>query len=238
MRRRGVDVVFGGHLLRRALGVGEGPVALEQRQRLHHQRAGEVEAQVVPGGLAGFAFEVLRGQVAPAAPQPARFGRAVDDQHLAVVTQVGAALQRRMQRRHEQHHADAGGAQGLEVRAAGHQAAHAVEQQAHAHAGAGLGAQLVDDLLAQRVAAEDEGAQVDRLLRRVEVLPQRLQRLAAIGMDAAGRGRRPAPAGPAHAASAAPTSRPAPAARQSAPRAERGRASLREPKARNIGSAT
>ena len=166
--------------------------------------------------LAGFAFEVFRGQVAPAAPQPARFesrrrrsascgGRA----GWCGPSAANAAAARTAPRwRRQRATASRFGRPAIRLPMPSSSRRTRTPARALAHS-------LSMTCWPTRVAAEDEGAQVDRLLRGVQVAPQRLQRLAAVGMDlqfAVGRRRGLAQR---MQASAAPTSHRAPAARRS-----------------------
>ncbi|MCY1435175.1 hypothetical protein D9M71_512610 [compost metagenome] len=99
-----------------------------------------------------------------------------------MVAQIGRRPRWEMQRRHEQRQLPSCLAQPRQVRAAGHQDAHAVQQQPDAHPRPGLVAQPVDHRLAEAVAADEEGAQVDGDLRRVDGGQQCLAGLLAVCM--------------------------------------------------------
>ena len=193
---------------------GVGPVLLELLAGAHGERAAQVEAEVVPdrvgrGAAASrrAALEVFGREVAATAPQPIGVG----DDHLAVVPQVGAAAQDGAKGRHELHRLDARGAHAPHVDAAGEPGADAVDEQAHAHALLGLGAQGGGDLFAEPVARQDEGADVERLRgagddfeqahgaprchRRERAAPRRARRAPgpSIGRGGAPTSRRPRP---------------------------------------------
>ena len=161
----------------------ERPVVVEQLLRLPGQRPAQVEAQVDPGpGLAcrrGAVIEIFPRQVPAAAPQPV----AVRDRHLAVIAQVGAAPQRRAQRRHEQRRAHSRRSQAPEVRQARVVGADSVHHQPHPHAVARAALQARGDLAPDRVLADQEGADLDRARRAFDQLAQRRERLRAVLVD-------------------------------------------------------
>ena len=81
-------------------------------------------------------------------------------------------------------HLDARAAQRRDVEPAGKPGADAVDQQADANAVLGLGAQRRGDLVAERVAGEDEGADVERARRARDDVEHRAACLGTIGVDA------------------------------------------------------
>jgi hypothetical protein len=100
-----------------------------------------------------------------------------------MVAQVRACADRQLQRRHERDVARAGRDQRIEVRMTSHQATHAVDHQAHRDAGACLGREPRERLLADGVATDDERADVDRLDGRVDDAPQRGLCRSAVDVD-------------------------------------------------------
>ena len=235
----------------RAAAAGDAPVAGEERVRVGGDRPFDDEAQVDPGRLVGPADEILAGQVAAAAPQPA----AVDGDQLAVVAQVGAAAQRVVQHRHEAAHLHAGAVEHAPLGARGAHAAEGVDQQAHHDAAPRRAGQRGGDAAAGGVVAEQVGAAVDALARPADERQQGAQRLFAVGMEGGvGVGRAGATSSPASSCVAqrggrsggaiaagclappAPCRRPAAAAATGERRS--GRANLRVPNSRNSGSAT
>ena len=173
-------------LPRKALGIAQpqrlpraardAPVAVEQRLRLRRQRALGGKAQVEPGRLTDAADEVFIGQVAPARPHHLTIG----DQQLAVVAQVDAPAPRPPQRRHEQARAHARVLQHGVVAVRAFQAADAVDQQAHPHAGARAVGQGGGHGGAHFVIAQHVGAKVQRVARRADHALQLRQRRLAI----------------------------------------------------------
>jgi hypothetical protein len=173
----------------------EAPVGIEDRCRLGGDVALQVEAEVDPGGPAGLAHEVLAGQVAPAAPEPAPVG----NHQLAVVAQVGPPaqrpLQRRAERRHEADHPHPLRLRLGEVAPPAHQRPHPVDDQPHVYALPGALTQPIEQLGGEAVTTQDEGADVQAFARGPDHLEQRLRRLGAVPVHAklaiAGRRRQP-----------------------------------------------
>src|SRR6185369_2965581 len=74
------------------------PVALEEFARLARQRPVQIEAQVPPRRMMGSALKIFGSKISSAAPK----ARIVGDDHFAVIAQIGAAFERRMQQRNKQ----------------------------------------------------------------------------------------------------------------------------------------
>jgi len=167
---------------------GDAPVTLELGLRLRGQRAFGDEAEIQPRRLAHASDEVFVGDVAPAAPQ----ARAISDHQLAVVAQVGTPASGKPQRRHEAARVHARGPEQRIVAVRAFQAADAVDQQAHAHAGAGAFGQQRGHLGADLVIAQNVSANVQRAGARCDQRAQLFERSLAIG----GKAHRRLRAGP------------------------------------------
>jgi hypothetical protein len=146
----------------------------------------QIEAEVAPRRASGLAFEILGGQIAPAAPQPLAVAAGVGNHELAVVAQIRAPFQRRVQRWHEERHPYACLLQRREIRLPAQHAAHAVEQQPHSHSGTRPFGQMGVHRRTDRISPQEEGAQLEGVLRAIDYLQEGAQRLRAIGMDAEG----------------------------------------------------
>jgi hypothetical protein len=154
----------------------ERPVVLEAFRRAPGQLAFQVEGEILPRLHARRALEVLRREVAPAAPEPC----AIRDHHLAMVAQVEASAARRMKRWHEDHDFQASGTQGTKIAAPVEQIPGAIDHQPDLHALARLRRELLADLIGDRIATEDVGADIERSLGGADLLVQRVQRLPAV----------------------------------------------------------
>ena len=151
---------------------GKSPVTLEQLTGLRNDRATQVEAQISPRRLAILALEVFCRQIATPAPQPCRALGKIDDQQFAMVAQVEATLQWRMQRRHEQRKLSARAGKPFQIRPTCHPAPHPVKQQTNANASACLFAQAIDDAVAERITSQDESTYLDRVVGRIDRIDQ------------------------------------------------------------------
>ncbi len=163
---------------RRLLAGGELPVGPEQVAEVVRGRARHDHRQVAPPRRQGRRAHVFLGQVHAAGQRVA----VVDDDDLAVVAQVGAAAERPVDHRHEPGDPPPGVEQGREPPPPDPPRADAVEQQAHLDPLGRAPRQALDDRLADHVAAEDVGGDVDRplgLVDEAEQLPVRLLAVAA-----------------------------------------------------------
>jgi hypothetical protein len=140
------------------------------------------EAQVYPGSIPCLTEKILFGQIAPAAPHL----HAVGHGQFAVVAQIDAPP-RAAPQRHEDAALHAGGVQNGIVAVQRPQAAHGIDQQAHAHAAARALGQRGRHGGTYFVVPEDEGAQVQRLPRAAQQGQQRGERIRAVRLKGHGR---------------------------------------------------
>jgi hypothetical protein len=154
------------------------PIEIELATGRRRDRAEQIERKIRPHRPAGAAEEIFAGEIAAAAPQPAVVGH----HQLAMIAQVARTETTQAEERTKHGNLRARSPQLLYETARQQKGKESIQQQSHLDAFASALRQPSDDVRAELIVANDEGADIEAALRGVDDAVQSFAGLRSIGV--------------------------------------------------------